>query len=355
MPTSVGRSFGRRFIRILAGLLAGVAAAAWPTGQGLNAQGGAASADRGRIVFWRQRSVGQLDDSVLEAVRLRDKKVTKLARRAPALGATGDFCVAVSPDGRLAAYVSGAYFADSNDGATRRDRKVYLRPLNDPGAGSRCLEVEGNHVCWAPDSRRLVVADYEGGTIRHQLVDVKTNRAEPLRLPGVKPAGKGKLVGHVVTDWSRDGRWLLTTCATGEGDEHGTLYRVQPDGSAARRVGGVGYGVFGRFSPDGSAVLYVGKGEKGRPALYVAGVAGGKPRRVSQELNGHLDILGYCWSPDGKRIAYVWENGPEKRKEGQETETFLMVVDASGENPAAILSERSTLGELTVRAPNWLR
>jgi hypothetical protein len=49
----------------------------------------------------------------------------------------------------------------------------------------------------------------------------------------------------------------------------------------------------------------------------------------------------------------VWDNSPKDRAEGQETETFLMVVDADGRNPATILSEKSTFGGFTVRAPNW--
>jgi Tol biopolymer transport system component len=304
-------------------------------------------------VFWRQRSVGLLEDSVLEAVRLKDKKVTKLASRAPALGGNGGFCVALSPDGRRVAYVSGAYWTDDKDGSTHQDRKAYLRPLDDPKAKADCLEVEGDHVCWSPDGRQLLVVSYEGGPLEHHLVDVRTKTSEPLKLPEVKPAAEAKgLVGHVVTDWSADGQWFLTMCSTGD-EEDFKLYRVRRDGSEARRIEGVDFGWCGRFSPDGKSVLYLGTREKDQVALFVIEVAGGKPRQVSQELNGRFDDLGYCWSPDGKRIAYVVNNSPEDRAEGQETETFLMVVDADGRNPAAVLSEKSTFGAFTVRAPNW--
>jgi Tol biopolymer transport system component len=336
-----------------------VAALAWVAAMAcqpsrVEAQGRARRAEPEQIVFWRQRSVGQLETSVLEAVRLKDKKVTKLATRAPALGGNGGFCVALSPDGRQVAYVSGAYWTDNKDGANHQDRKAYLRSLDDPKAAAACLEVEGDHVCWSPDGRQLLVVSYEGDAIQHHLVDVRTKAAKPLKLPEVKAAAEAKgLVGHVVTDWSPDGQWFLTTCSTGAGEEDFKLYRVKRDGSDVRRIERVESGLFGRFSPDGKSVLYVGTREKDREALFVAEVAGGKPRQVSQELNGHLDILGYCWSPDGKRIAYVWNNSPEDRTETQETETFLMVVDADGRNPAAVLSEKSTFGGFTVRGPNW--
>jgi Tol biopolymer transport system component len=252
------------------------------------------------------------------------------------------------------AYVSGAYWTDNNDGSTHQDRKAYLRPLDDPKATAVCLEVEGDHVCWSPDGRQLLVVSYEGDALQHQLVDVRTKAAKSLKLPEVKAAADAKgLVGHVVTDWSPDGQWFLTTCFTGSENEDCKLYRVKHDGSEVRRIGAVEFGMFGRFSPDGKSVLYLGKREKDQEALFVIEVARGKPRQVSQELNGRFDDLGYCWSPDGKRLAYVWNNSPEDRAEGQETETFLMAVDADGRNQATILSEKSTFGGFTVRAPNW--
>jgi Tol biopolymer transport system component len=156
----------------------------------------------------------------------------------------------------------------------------------------------------------------------------------------------------VVTDWSADGQWFLTMCSTGD-EEDLKLYRVKRDGSEAHRIEGVDFGMYGRFSPDGKSVLYLGLREKDTPALFVVDVAEGKPRRVSQELNGRFDDLGYCWSPDGKRVAYVWDNDPEGRKDGEESETFLMVVDADGRNSVTVLSEKTTFGGFMTRSPNW--
>ena len=355
MVMSTSRLLGRRSGWMGAGLLAWVATIYCQPCRSMEAQDSARRADQEQIVFWRQRSVRLLDDSVLEAVRLKDKKVTKLATRAPALsGASGTFCIALSPDGRRAAYVSGASWTDNKDGSTHQDRKAYLRSIDDPKSASVCLEVEGDHVCWSPDGRQLLVVSYEGDSIQHQLVDVRTKISKALKLPEVKAAAKAKgIVGHVVTDWSPDGQWFLTTCFTGSENEDYKLYRVKHDGSEVRRIEAVESGLFGRFSPDGKSVLYLGKRDKDQEALFAVEVAGGKPRLVNQELNGQIDVLGYCWSPDGKRIAYVWDNSPEDRKEGQESLTFLMVVNADGRNERVILSEKSTFGGFTVRAPNW--
>lgn len=353
MVISIRQFLSRPSAWMLAGFLAWVTSAACQPGRNVEAQEPAQHGDQGQIVYWRQQYLGQLQDSVLESVRLKDKKTTKLATNAPYLAGNGGFCVALSPDGRQFAYVSGAYRTDDKDGSTHQDRKVYLRPLNDPKAKANCLEVEGDHVCWSPDGKQLLVVSYEGGSIEHYLVDVQTKTSKSLKLPEVKPAAEAKgLAGYIVTDWSADGQWFLTMCSTGD-EEDFKLYRVKRDGSEAHRIKGVDFGVCGRFSPDGKSVLYLGKREKDGEALFVVDVAKGKPRQVSQELNGRFDTLGYCWSPDGKRIAYVWENSPEDRKEGQGTETFLMIVDADGKNSTAVMSEKSTFGAFTIRSPNW--
>jgi Tol biopolymer transport system component len=110
----------------------------------------------------------------------------------------------------------------------------------------------------------------------------------------------------------------------------------------------------GRFSHDGKRVLYTGLFEKNQGQLFVTDLAGGKPRRISQELNG--DFLGYCWSPHGKRLAYVWRQGPESEGANQGiTESFLMVVNADGSNPKVVLSEKTSnsSGTITLAVSDW--
>jgi Tol biopolymer transport system component len=107
----------------------------------------------------------------------------------------------------------------------------------------------------------------------------------------------------------------------------------------------------GDFSPDGKRILYTSPDKKGHLRLFISDVEGGKPRRLSPEENGAIDEGGYCWSPDGKRAAYLWVN-PEQPKLGQQYEMFLMVIDTDGQNPITVLSEKTALVK-PLRYPQW--
>src|SRR5207249_781042 len=75
------------------------------------------------------------------------------------------------------------------------------------------------------------------------------------------------------------------------------------------------------------------------------------PCACPPELNGGIDEAGFCWSPDGKRVAYLWLNS-EKPQFGQEYEMFLMVIDADGQNPVTVLSEKTPFVK-PIRYPQW--
>jgi dipeptidyl aminopeptidase/acylaminoacyl peptidase len=61
------------------------------------------------------------------------------------------------------------------------------------------------------------------------------------------------------------------------------------------------------FSPDGKRLAFLSDAEKsGQPQLYVADVASGAIRKLTQ-VSGHLDQPS--WSPDGKRLAVLYLEG----------------------------------------------
>jgi RNA polymerase sigma factor (sigma-70 family) len=248
--------------------------------------------------------------------------------------------VAASPDGRLIAY--GVTPKDEFGKAIHND-EVFLKSVDNQKPGES-LKVRGMSWCWSPDGRSLVVTAMEGTGVSHQIIDRKTKESKSLRLPEVKAPQNAELpVGQLITDWSSDGKWFLTTVmASGQveaGQAEAEMYLVASDGSEAKRIG---KGYYGRFSPNGKRVLCVEvawKGETPDANLVIVDVKTGERERVSHETNGTI-VGGYCWSPDGMKIAYVWRR--DRDNENQTWETFLMVMDADGRNSAVVLSEKSS-------------
>src|SRR5262249_651646 len=148
-------------------------------------------------------------------------------------------------------------------------------------------EVDGQEVCWSPDSTQIAVSRGQSGNV---IVDVRTKRQTEIKLPQ----------DHWVTDWSPDGNWFLLQFATEKGKWQ--LARMRKGDTEVRKLAGTEGGVWGgRISPDGRSVLFDRKAEKKVSNLWVVTLEDGKTRQVTQEQNGL--IRGYSWSPSGKRIA----------------------------------------------------
>ncbi len=282
----------------------------------------------GRILVWRQMRLGtvQPDGKDFRWHSEEGGSITPMGAQ-------------LSPDGKQILY--GARDPDAQPVMGDVPHKVHIRGLDDKEGTP--LGVEAMMWRWHPDGVHVAVATFEKDGITNALIDVKTKKKTELKLGG----------RDIVTDFSPDGRWLVTTrfdkfpMPTGirlylvrrDGDEEMAL--TKPDQVA----------VHGRLSPDGRRVLYLSRQKKGddvEESLWVAELRGGKPVRVSQERNAEL--MGHCWSPDGKQIAYVWR----QKGAAAETESFLMVVGADGKGPVTVLSEKGTSGgQITLSWPDW--
>ena len=308
--------------------------------QSLSPKDKSGKATEGRIFFLRVEGIGEASLARVSPDGKEDTSQTKNLKPEQQPG-----FLAVSPDARQIAY--GVRVPEENsENPTKYE--VFLKAMGDEKPGES-LKVQGSVWCWSPDSRSLAVTTWKDNVFSHEMVDVKTKKAKLLQLPEVKaPADTEGPVGHVISDWSKDGKWLLTTLYVGW--KKTDLYRVKSDGSEAKRIG---TGLDGKFSPDGKKVLYLGwkdgeTAEKGR--LFVTDLKGGKPQGVSKELNGQF-TGGFCWSPDGKKVAYVWQGDREGAGEGGET--FLMVMDADGQNTRAVLSEKRNDNYVSFLYPAW--
>jgi RNA polymerase sigma factor (sigma-70 family) len=289
-----------------------------------------------RIVFW--------ENGVVMSVAADGKDLQPHSRDSQKHSPTP--LLSLSPDGQRLAY---GITAQGEQRKGDRPENIFVRRLDEPGPGLD-LQVQGHSWCWSPDGTYLAVGRFEADpkeqlTVHHRLVDVKTKKQEALKLPE----------GHFLTDWSRDGKWFLTVSGMSYKEPHMQLNLVSRDGSKTHRLTRPALQAFhGCFSPDGRRVLFAAANPKVRYAhlLFVVDVPGGKPRQLTQELNA--EIMGYCWSPDGKRIAYVWRQHHDKPAADQVTESFLMAVDADGRNPVTLISKKGlSSGHIVLASPQW--
>jgi Tol biopolymer transport system component len=191
---------------------------------------------------------------------------------------------------------------------------------------------------WSPDGTRIAVTDYpdrkkDPWAGEHHVVEVATKKKTPLKLPD----------NHVVTDWSHDGKHLLTHSFV-RGKALGRIHLMNPDGTEHKALTPADQSCsHGRLSPDGTRVLYYGYGPKGEIELRVLDLATGKTTTVAMDAGGTVIPGWYCWSPDGKRIAYVWRQLHEGKPEDvidKETESHLVVCDPDGKNQKTIATEK---------------
>ncbi len=249
----------------------------------------------------------------------------------------------LSPDGKNLAVLIQTELSSPENRAPQR--KLYVRELAEKEPGTD-LESSCQLFAWSPDGTKIVATDFVDGplekkpVVQHYLVDVKTKEKKTLKLPD----------DHIVTDWTRDGKYFLTSSiALKDGEPRASIHLMNMDGTEHKVLTDKKESArFGRISPDGTRVLYYAHFQKEtpqepvQPELHVLDIATGKIIVVGDvPLNG--DLQGYCWSPDGKQIAYTWREKHEGKPEdliNKETESHLVVCDPDGKNQKTIASEK---------------
>jgi Tol biopolymer transport system component len=188
----------------------------------------------------------------------------------------------------------------------------------------------GCWLVWAPDSRRLLVAENGlGKDLKHRdayrVYDLAAGKFTELQLPQ----------GTWVSAWSADGKRLLTTLRTdGTGarvawlnaDGTGKPEYLTPEGEDA-------WGAV--LSPDRRRVLF----KAGGPGRLYAMELSSRKRTLLDEPG---ETCGYCWSPDGTRVAYTWQRPLDKRGGTGERETFLITCDPDGRDRKTVTSRKYT-------------
>jgi RNA polymerase sigma factor (sigma-70 family) len=237
--------------------------------------------------------------------------------------------------------------------AQRLVMKLHVRELekNEPWTD---LGVECQSFAWSADGAEIACSNCtdefylklmdgpnrKSPDATHFVVNIATKKKTELKLSA----------DHVITDWSRDGKFFLTTSVDGPpgaAEKTVRMHLMNKDGTEHKSLtDGEQAAMFGKLSPDGKRVLFSTltapddkKPSKLGLVLAVLDITGGKAIQV--EESG--DVYSYAWSPDAKRIAYTWREAHEGNFVdllNKETECYLVVCDPEGKNRHTIATEK---------------
>jgi Tol biopolymer transport system component len=154
---------------------------------------------------------------------------------------------------------------------------------------------------WSPDGKTLAYTAVRDGAFGIWIIPVDGGDETCI-------AGGGG--HHDGPDYTPDGEWVWFNSDQGGSMQ---LWRVRTDGTDRQRMTDeptVNW--FPHPSPDGALVLYLAypPGTEGHPRdldveLRVIPADGGESRRIASLFGGQGTINVPCWSPDGRRFAYV--------------------------------------------------
>jgi Tol biopolymer transport system component len=229
------------------------------------------------------------------------------------------------------------------------ERRLFLSVLTIKDKLTVDLEEDTQGHCWAPDSEHVFFARApEPGTT--EVLSVKPNSSERkilFQLP------------HVawLEDCSPDGKRLLLTIV---GNDIMTLPPVRQKETDIFVVGRDGTGLTNltrthglslrpRFSPDGRRILFVSL-RSGTSQAYAMDADGQNAKQLTEfpVEGGRCSgaIYGCAWSPDGKRIAYSWNEFPPENA-GRPKPPAIWIANADGSNAAPLaVGERAS-------SPDW--
>jgi Tol biopolymer transport system component len=260
-----------------------------------------------------------------------------------------------------------AYLLSISD--SERQPRVMVRDL-DGGKFATSIDVNAMYLLWHPDGRSLVATSYvteiwEPLKTEHVRIDLIDRKVSKLDWPD----------DIVPVDWSADGK---TVVVVGYGKRPtGHIGLMTADGKTVTKLidlrsAGDWSGAGRRLSPDGKKLLFADAPPEGPHRhgmvrrLYLLDIATKKVTEV-RDVPKNAIVYYACWSPDGKQIAYTWQQqhtellkewaekpvlDPEDYQ--RETESFLIVADADGSNPRTIVSEKAnSVFAGTLQAIDW--
>ncbi|MBY0229597.1 MAG: hypothetical protein K2W96_09985, partial [Gemmataceae bacterium] len=93
-----------------------------------------------------------------------------------------------------------------------------------------------------------------------------------------------------------------------------------------------------KLSPDGTRLLFQASGKKKGAQTRLVALELKAKKRTTLDEPGRTH--GYCWSRDGKRVAFTWQKTPTKGEENAERTTWLIACKADGSDSKRIASRK---------------
>ena len=198
----------------------------------------------------------------------------------------------ISPDGRMLVI---------SDATETGESCIYTLPIAGGAPQRVTANVPSYWHGWSPSGKTLAYCARRDGVF--DIYTIGADGGEEIRLTD----GRGHSDGP---DFTPDGAWIWFNSSRSGAMQ---LWRMRPDGSGLERMtddDAVNW--FPHPSPDGRHVLYLAyrPGVEGHPrdhdvTLRLMSADGGEARTVVSLFGGQGSINVPCWSPDGRRFAFM--------------------------------------------------
>jgi Tol biopolymer transport system component len=240
---------------------------------------------------------------------------------------------AISSDPASAQTLSAIYVMKLDGGEVRKASHCDDRWLGSPA--------------WAHDGKRLLYdaapanRNYREGRImleRLAPADKQDGEAKDGKKPGQVDPNRADLkpvdLGFgLAPAWSADDKQVAFHLGQGSAaGERPGVYVMNVDGQGREWIC---EGLRPRWSPNGEKLLVASQHE-GFASLYIYDIFEAKLSRVLEQ--GYDQVIGGCWSPDGKRLAFVGYKGGSAFSGGRGE--LSLVEAAAGAKPQPLVEDR---------------